>query len=71
MEHLLAALKRFPAVPTVPYNLACYACQLGDLKTAWRWLERAAALLGREELKRMARVDPDLAPMREQIEAME
>jgi tetratricopeptide (TPR) repeat protein len=38
---LLSANENFPQVPVIPYNLACYYCQLDDLKGAWDWLERA------------------------------
>jgi hypothetical protein len=30
----------FRMVSLIPYNLACYEAQLGDLKAARRWLQR-------------------------------
>jgi len=43
-ELLLPAVRRFPREIIIPYNLACYTCQLGDLPAARRWFERALAL---------------------------
>jgi tetratricopeptide (TPR) repeat protein len=40
-EVLSPAATRFPNLPTISYNLACYTCQLGQLKEAWNWLEKA------------------------------
>lgn len=52
--------ERFPNEPTVPYNLACYACQLGNRKEAWNWLEKAFEIGNPDALKLMALGDPDL-----------
>jgi hypothetical protein len=38
---LLPALERFTDEPTIPYNLACYACVLSRVEEARRLLERA------------------------------
>ena len=38
---LLPAYERFPKEAVIPFNLACYACQLRKLKTARTWLKRA------------------------------
>ena len=47
--------------PLVPYNLACYACLLGDIPEATRLL---AAVVARDKSWRdIARDDPDLAPL--------
>ena len=47
--------------PLVPYNLACYACLLGDLPEARRLL---ASVVARDKSWRnVAREDPDLAPL--------
>jgi tetratricopeptide (TPR) repeat protein len=54
---------KFPQAPTVPYNLACYDCQLGNLKEARRWLERAFDIGDSKRLKLMALDDPDLEPL--------
>lgn len=59
---LLPALERFPSEPTVPYNLACYACVLGRVEEARRLLERAIEVSGDggDEVKLMALDDADL-----------
>lgn len=64
---LLPAGRRFPEEWVVPYNLACYACQLGREKAAVRWLERAINAAGSLNLKRIALADPDLEPLRPSI----
>src|SRR6185295_16575357 len=35
---LLTALTRFPDEAIIPFNLACYFCQLGELETAKEYL---------------------------------
>ena len=35
-DALLPAADQFPKEPTIPYNLSCYACQMGRLERA-RW----------------------------------
>jgi predicted Zn-dependent protease len=65
LECLLPAAAQFPAEPIIPYNLACYACQLGDVARAEHWLRQAADLRGREAIKQMAKQDSDLAPLTE------
>ncbi len=58
---------RFEPNSTIPYFLACYACQLGRLLDAQNWLEHAmgiAAETGDErQLKLRAVDDPDLQPL--------
>lgn len=65
MANLLPALDRFPKEPIIPYNLACYACQLGELEIAATQLRRAMKLLGRDQVREMALHDADLEPLRE------
>jgi len=61
---LRPAAAKFPHVPTIPYNLACYTCQLGRLKEAWDWLEKAFDISPNPApLKTMALDDPDLEPL--------
>ena len=67
---LLPANKKFPTVATVPYNLACYSAQLRRLKDARMWLHRAFAIGDAKELKLTALDDPDLEPLRNQIESL-
>lgn len=64
---LLPAAKRFPKHCTIPYNLACYACVLGDHESASKWLTKAMSLGGAEKIKLQALEDPDLAAMRDEI----
>jgi predicted Zn-dependent protease len=54
---------KFPSDATIPYNLACYACQLGDLVGARDWLAQAFRLGNAKEIQRQASEDPDLAPL--------
>ena len=60
---LLPAFERFPEEPIIPYNLACYACQLGRLEQARQWLQRAVKVAGKERIKFMALNDADLEPL--------
>lgn len=57
---LLPAADMFPKNWTIPYNLACYEIKLGNLTTAWQWLERAFKVGDAREIKLMALDDPDL-----------
>lgn len=69
-DGLLEVEGKFRGIPTIPYNLACYACQLGDLAGARTWIARAMRLLGKEELKQMAAADGDLLPLWDEIERL-
>jgi tetratricopeptide (TPR) repeat protein len=60
---LLSAGKLFPNVSIIPYNLACYECQLGNLKEALLWLGKAIDLAGKKDIRAMALDDPDLKPL--------
>ena len=66
-ELLRPALKNFPKEELIPYNLACYACQFGDLEQARALLEAAAQRGNAKEIKARALHDPDLAPLRDFI----
>jgi len=55
--------QRFPQEPIIAYNLACYACQLGDLPEARKWLKRASALGSVSAIKQLALNDADLEPL--------
>jgi Flp pilus assembly protein TadD len=67
---LLGVADEFSRIGTVAYNLACYACQLDRPEEARLWLDRAIALIGRDRVKMMALADPDLAPMRGQVQGL-
>lgn len=60
---LLPAAQKFPKNPTIAYNLACYACQLGRLGEARHWFQRALNLGDAEKVKSLGRKDPDLKPL--------
>ncbi len=70
MACLEPAYKKFPDDFIVPYNLACYACRMGDLVNAKTWLERAIKRGDRKTVKKMALADEDLEPMRVEIERL-
>ncbi len=61
--NLAGVLERFPNDWLMRYNLACYACQLGDLGEAGRWLAGAMLKGKAKQIKRMAQEDPDLQPL--------
>ena len=60
---LLPAVKSFPKNETIPYNLACYECQIGNLESARGWLKKAMAKSDPRELKHQALTDLDLEPL--------
>ena len=64
---LLPVVDKFPKEYIMRYNLACYACQLGNLKEARDWLKKAIDMAGTNEVKLMALDDPDLEPLWEEI----
>lgn len=64
---LLPIADKFPDQYVIRYNLACYAAQLGRLKEALDWLERAIEIADRNEVKLMALHDPDLEPLWKEI----
>ena len=63
--------KKFPDEPTIPYNLACYTCQIGRLEEARRWLARALKIGNVRQLKLMALTDSDLKPLWKEIPLIE
>ena len=72
-DALRPAAELFPDELIVPYNLACYACQLGRPDAARHWLGRARTIVGKRAgdaiLKQMALADPDLAPLHAELAA--
>ena len=64
---LLPAGIFFPKCWTVPYNLACYCCQLGRRGEAEVWFKCAMAIDGKS-VKRQAIDDPDLKPLWSRID---
>lgn len=67
---LLPAVDRFPEEPVIAFNLACYACQLGQLEAARRWFERACRVGGKKEICAMALADEDLKLLWSKIRGM-
>ena len=51
-----------PADATIQFNLACYACQRGHLRSARDYLKRAIEI--DSKFAALASTDPDLAPLR-------
>jgi predicted Zn-dependent protease len=64
---LLPVIDKFRDEFIIRYNLACYACQLGDKEGACKWLEKSMALADPVDVKQMALSDPDLEPLHKQI----
>jgi tetratricopeptide (TPR) repeat protein len=60
---LLPVLDKFKNEWVIPYNLACYKCQLGDHARAKELLALAYERGDAEEIKLMALDDADLAPL--------
>lgn len=66
-EALLPAAAMFPKDPIIRYNLACYACRMGDLDAARRWLREVVRIQDLAFLKALAMDDPDLETLRHEI----
>jgi tetratricopeptide (TPR) repeat protein len=69
-DNLVSVAGKYPRNHLIRYNLACYACQLGREDEALKWLKKAMALGDEHQLIGTALNDPDLQPMREQIQSM-
>jgi tetratricopeptide (TPR) repeat protein len=63
-------VQQFPDNWLIPYNLACYAAQLGRSTDALKWFRKALRIGDERELRSMALEDPDLAPIRPKIEKL-
>jgi hypothetical protein len=70
-DSLLPVAEKFPAEPMIPFGLACYACQMGDLVEGRFWLRKAfsaAKNSGREKrIRSMALDQPELEPLLRKI----
>jgi tetratricopeptide (TPR) repeat protein len=66
-DALLPAVEKFPEVHVIPFNLACYACQMGRLPEARVWLKRAFEIAEKAGIEHLvwlrALDDPDLEPL--------
>ncbi len=70
-EALLPAVTLFPANGIIPYNLACYTCQLRRLEEARQWLRQSIVLEGRDIVLLRARSDEDLEPMLAELDSLQ
>ena len=70
LELLLDVVNDFPGEPILPFNIACYHCQRGDLNEAKTWLHTAYEVAGRNGTLRYWKTktldDDDLAELRKQ-----
>ena len=69
-DRLVPATKLFPGDYMVPYNLACYACQLGRLEEAAELLKHAMSVAKGFNIRKMALSDPDLTPLRQRFNGL-
>lgn len=61
-DNLLPAAATFPEVWTIPYNLACYCAQLGEITKSREWFNKALAI-DKKTVRHAALDDPDLLPL--------
>ena len=64
-DTLVPMAAKFPGVGALPYDLARYACLLGDLPGAKTWLKRSFETGCAKEWKALALNSTDLKPLRE------
>lgn len=69
-EVLRPAVEKFPEEPTIPYNLACYECMLGNLEEARRWLQEAMKRGSVKKIRTMALRDADLEALWPEIKKL-
>jgi tetratricopeptide (TPR) repeat protein len=62
LDQLRPAADRFSTIWTIPYNIACYCAQLGQLDACQVWLHRAMAI-DHDLVMQIAGEDPDLKPL--------
>jgi lipopolysaccharide biosynthesis regulator YciM len=65
-EILIQASGKFPNCATIQFNLACYDAQLGHLREARQRLRQAIQI--NQEFAGQARTDPDLEPIRDEVQ---
>ena len=58
---------QFPKNEAIPYNLACYACQFGELDLALDWFQAAEKVGDPEKIREVALMDPDMEPIWDRI----
>jgi Flp pilus assembly protein TadD len=69
-EALRPAFEQFPEEPTIPYNLACYACVLGNLDDARKWFKEAMRRGVPKKIRAMGLSDSDLEPLWPEIKKL-
>ncbi len=69
-DALHPALEKFPKNWLIPYNLACYACQLGRSEDALHLLRAAMGCSDSKSIRLQALTDPDLKPLWPQISGL-
>lgn len=67
---LFPVARKFREVPLISYNLACYACQLGQLEPAREWLRKSFVAGDGARFKLMAIQDSDLKALWDEIPGM-
>ena len=70
-EALRPGYDKFPKAEVIPYNLGCYAAQMGRLDEAWEWLHKAMEAVGDVDvIKTMALADKDLEKLWDRLRAL-
>lgn len=69
-DTLHPVLGNFPKEHIIPYNLSCYACQMGNLAEALDLLKHAIRVGGKSKVRKMALQDADLQPLKAVIEKL-
>lgn len=69
--NLARVSQQFVNEPVIPFNLACYSCQLGRLEESLSWLKRAMTIGDSGKIKTMALADEDLKPIWKLIPGLE
>ena len=64
-EVLLSAEPKFPKEAAIKYNLACYFCQIGDIKAARNYLKKAFEIDSNWRIAALE--DEDLKPLWESL----
>jgi thioredoxin-like negative regulator of GroEL len=62
-ETLVEVVDELPDNAAIPFQLACYACDLGDLEEALRWVEETFKRDDSKQMKLDALKQPELEPL--------
>lgn len=69
-DTLRPVIAKFPEEQIMCYNLACYACQLGQLEEAMDWFQQSIRIEGKNDVRKLALDDKDLEPLWSRIKTM-